>query len=70
MLGYKIYVAKWIAREIRDRETRTDTVLAFPYLVTQIFLEARVPELPDIDQFLWLRTKTDLRLIRDITNPI
>lgn len=31
--GYKIDVGKWIAREIRDRPTNTDTIMAFPYLL-------------------------------------
>lgn len=51
-------------------ETSTDTMLAFPCLFNQIFLEVGVLELPDINQFCRLRTMVDLGLIKDITNSI
>lgn len=70
MSGYGINVAKWISHEIRDRDTNTDKLLDFPYMLTQIYLEKGVPEIPDIDRFLRSRTTTNLGLIRDITNPI
>ncbi|KAF3672270.1 hypothetical protein FXO37_07617 [Capsicum annuum] len=70
MSDYEIDVAKWIACEIMDRATSTDIILAFPCLLTQIFLYTEVPELLDIDRFLRRRTTIDLGLIKDVTNPI
>lgn len=45
-------------------------VLAFPSLLTQIFLEARVTKLPDINKYIEPKTTTDLGLIRDTMNPM
>lgn len=47
-----------------------DTVLAFPCLLTKICLGARVPEILEIDGFLWTRTTIDLGLIRYINDPM
>lgn len=49
MLGYEIDVANWITQEIGDMATSTNTVLAFPCQLTQIFLEMRVLDLLNID---------------------
>lgn len=45
MSVYEIDVSKWIAWEIRDRETSADIVLAFPFLLMQIYLDTGVQEL-------------------------
>lgn len=68
--GYEIDVSKLIAHEIRYKATITNLVMAFPCLLTQIFLEAGVPELLDINRFFRLRITNNLGLVRDITNPI
>lgn len=48
----------------------TDTVLAFHYLLTRIYLPMRVPEIPDIDKFIQMRNTTNLGLIYNVANPI
>lgn len=70
MSGYDIYISKWIDHEIRDRAISTDIVQIFPYLLTQICMEAGVQELPNINLFLGSRTMNDLGLIIDINNLI
>lgn len=65
MEGYEIDVSKYIAREIRDREMSTHTIMVYSCLWTQIFLDAGVPTLLDIDQFISPYTTIDLGLVRD-----
>lgn len=36
--GHAINMAKWIAREIKYRVTSTNTMMAFPFLLIQIFI--------------------------------
>lgn len=70
MSGNEIDVAKWIAQEIRDKKTSTDTVLAFPFLLIQIYLDVGLQKLAGFDRFLMPRTTTDLGLIRDVIHLI
>lgn len=48
----------------------TDVILAFPCFFTQIYLEAKVSKLLDMDQFIEPNNTTDLGLIKDATNPM
>lgn len=49
MAGYKFSVAQFITREIYVRAVCTDVLLVFPYLLTQTFLDSRVPKIQPID---------------------
>lgn len=57
---YEFDVSQFISRELWDRAVRREKlVLAFPCLITQIFLEAGVPKLPTINQFIKIKNATD-----------
>lgn len=43
MEGYKLDIAKWIATEIHNWMVSPNIVLAFPFLLTWICLDKRVP---------------------------
>lgn len=61
MVGYKLDVSQFITREIWDRTVGTENeILAFPYLLTYIFLDARVTKLLEINQFDETNSITDL----------
>lgn len=45
-------------------------ILEFPCLFMKIWLDARVQELPDIDQFDKPKSTIDMGFIRDVTNPM
>lgn len=70
MVCYETDVAKWIIRETRDWATNIDTFMDLNFMLTQIYLDAGVPELLGIDQFLRPKTTTDIGLIKDIANQI
>ncbi|KAF3614120.1 hypothetical protein FXO38_35844 [Capsicum annuum] len=48
----------------------TTIFMAFPCMFTHICLDMGVAEVPGIDMLLRLKTKTNLGLIRDVSNPI
>lgn len=50
--------------------TSTNNIIAFPYLLTQIYLITRVQENQDIDQFIRTWTTKYVVLIKDNANPI
>lgn len=60
MIGHKEDASKWIAIEIRDPSMSKDTVMAFPILLTEIFLDVNVPKLPDVDRYIKPQTTNDL----------
>ncbi|KAF3684980.1 hypothetical protein FXO38_00027 [Capsicum annuum] len=68
--SYENDIAKWIAQEIRDRSNITNTILAFPFLLIQIYLDAGVQEFPGINRFLRPKTTIDMGLIKDVSNLI
>lgn len=71
MVGYEFDVAQFISREILEQAVGGEKViLASSCLLTKIFLKVGVPELPDIDQYIELKTTTDLGLIKDAVNPM
>lgn len=43
-------------------------ILAFPCMLTRIYLEARIPTLPKVDHYIEPRNTFDLGLIRDAQN--
>lgn len=70
MEGYDLGIAKWIERDICDWEVRTDTALAFPCLLTQIFLDEKVIEIPGVYEFIKPLSNTNLDPIQDVASPI
>lgn len=45
-------------------------LLAYPCMITQIFLEARVLQILGIDDMIEARRTFDIRRIRDAKNPL
>lgn len=70
ILSYEINVTKWVVPKIKYSSTRIDIVLTFHFLLTQIYFELGVLDLLDIHRFLRPRTRINLGLIRDVTNPV
>lgn len=48
----------------------TDTIITFLCLLTQIYLDVGVPDLPDIDMFIRLCYTINLSLSRCVVNPM
>lgn len=67
MVRYEFNVAQFIVREIHDRVVGTEKVILI--LLMHICLDAKVPELHDVDQFNIPESTTDFRLVRYVVNP-
>ena len=45
-------------------------LLSYPYMITQIFLVARVLKIPRIDEIIEARRMFDIGIICDAANPL
>lgn len=69
--GYEFDVGEFLSRELQDREVgHQNTLLAYLYMITQIYLASRVLELTCIDEMIKAGSTFNIELIRDAANPL
>lgn len=66
--GYDINIYRLLAQEIGDSNFVIESRIPFPCFLTQIFLEASILGLPDVDQFIVVHHNNNLGMIRDSMN--
>lgn len=71
IVSYKFYIGEFLAQVLKDRAVgRQKELLAYPCMLTQIFLAVGVMELPGIEKMIEAQSTFDIGLIRDATNHL
>lgn len=69
--GYVFGIGVFLALEMRYWAVGGEKLLlAYPYMIMQLFLDPGVRELPGVNEILEAMNTTDLGMIKDVANPL